>query len=307
MSSFLELIQFASNELSLPQPTQVFGSVDDDARLMISLANREGKQFAEMSSNKGGWQDLHEEHNFQTFVTTTTGDTTEGSNIITNIPDTSAISAGTFMVSGNGLPYQARVMSVDNATQVTLDRPATATGSTTTMIFGQFAYPMPGGFSYFISRTFFDNAFKWELVGGITAQEKQVLKYGIGTSGVRRKFYIKNNRLCLEPMPTESGQTIAYDFYTKNWSASEGGIYSDQWNADTDTYRLDDDCFILGLKWRFLRSKGMDYMQEYKDYQDDCQRVMSRDGGSRVLSLNSRSTNTRLINSDNVSDTGYGN
>lgn len=306
MATFLKLIQDISNELSLPEPSQVFGAVSDDARLMVSLANREGKQFSEMASDKGGWQNLHEEYSFQTVAITSSGDTTEGSKIITNIPDTSGMSADKFMVSGTGLPYQGKVVSVDSPTQVTLDRPATATGTATVIIFGQFAYDLPSDFSYFISRTFFDGAYQWELVGGITAQEKQVLRYGVGTSGVRRRFYVQNNLLCLEPMPTESGQTIAFDYYSDNWCKSSGDVKQKEWAADLDTYRLDEDCFILGVKWRFLRSKGMDYAQEFKDYEDTCQRVMSRDGGSRVLSLNSRSSNTRLMDADNAPDTGYG-
>lgn len=306
MATFLELVQDASNELSIDELSQVFGSSDENAKILISLGNREAKQFSEMASNKGGWQDLHKEHSFQTVAITTTGDTTAGSKVISNIPDTSAITADIFMVSGDGLPYQAKVVSVDNSMQVTLDRPSSATGTGTTLVFGQFAYPMPSDFSYFINRTFWDGAYQWELLGPILAAEKQVLRYGVSPTGPRRRFYIKNNNICIDPMPAVSGQTIAFDYYSSNWGLDQNGDDIGRWQSDNDTYKLDDDCFVLGLKWRFLRAKGMDYAQEYEEYIESCQKVMSRDGGSRVLPLNARVSNSRLINNDNVPDTGYG-
>lgn len=306
MRTLLQLVQQTANEMSLPEPTQLYGSADDDTKQWLALAQREGKDFSEMTSNKGGWQNLHKEHVFQTQVITTTGDTTSGSAVITNIPDTSSITADTFMCSGDGVPYQAKVISVDSATQVTLDRPCTSTGTTTSLIFGQFAYDFPSDFSYFINKTFWDGAYQWELLGPIQASEKQVLRYGVSPTGPRRRFYVKNDRLCLDPMPATDGEVIAYDYYSNQWCKDTLGAGQTLWAADTDTYKLDEDCFILGLKWRYLRAKGLDYTQEYMDYERDCQKVMSRDGGSRTLPLNARASGTRFLDTNNIPDTGYG-
>lgn len=59
----------------------------------------------------------------------TTGNTTNGSKVITNIPSTSGYAVGG-AVSGSGIPTGSRIMSIDSGTQVTIDndQSATATG-----------------------------------------------------------------------------------------------------------------------------------------------------------------------------------
>lgn len=177
---------------------------------------------------------------------------------------------------------------------------------TFTTVASQQDYAMPSDFEYFVQRTFWDNSYKWELLGPITAQEKQILKYGVIASGPRRKFYIRDNRMYLEPIPTVSGDVIAYDYFSNGWCKDSLGNVQTRWTADTDTYRLDEDCFVQGIKWRFLRAKGLDYSQEKADYDADCQRVMARDGGSRDLPIAGGTYGARFLTTDNIPETGYG-
>lgn len=176
---------------------------------------------------------------------------------------------------------------------------------TFTTVSGTPDYALPSDFEYFVQRTFWDGNMLWELVGPITAQEKQILRYGSVTSGPRRKFYIRENRMYLDPEPTTTGDTIAYDYYSNAWCQSSGGTAQQRWAADTDTYKLDEDCFIQGMKWRFLRAKGLDYSEEKKAYDEDCMRVLARDGGARDLSI-VRNEGVPFISMCNVPDTGYG-
>ena len=67
-------------------------------------------------------------------LTATTGTTTNASKIITALASTSGITAGS-MVLGNGIPIGARVVTVDTATQVTLDVNCTATGTAVALNF----------------------------------------------------------------------------------------------------------------------------------------------------------------------------
>lgn len=237
--TLLELVKQAANELSIPEPYQLFGALDDTSKQLLALAQREGKDFSVMAKSRGGWQNLHKEHTFTTVA-------------------------------------------------------------------AQQDYSLPADFEYFIARTFWDGSMKWELLGPISAQEKQILKYGIIANGPRSKFYIRGNRMYLEPVPSSSGTTIAYDYYSNAWCQSAAGADQSLWQSDTDTYKLDEDCFIQGMKWRFLRAKGLDYSQEKADYDNDCQRVMSRDGGTRELFLSGGNFGERLLNDSNIPEQGYG-
>ena len=177
---------------------------------------------------------------------------------------------------------------------------------TFTLTTGVEDYALPSDLEYFVQRTYWDDAFKWELIGPINFQEKQILRYGVIATGPRRKFYIRNNRMFFNPIPDSTGDTIAYDYYSNAWCESDSQVDQSRWQADTDIYKLDEDCFVLGLKWRYLRSKGLDYAQERYDYDIECQRAMSRDGGTRDLPLEGGGYGARFIDEDNIPETGYG-
>lgn len=303
--TFLAMMQQAANELGIPEPSQVIGAQDDQSKQLLALAQREGKDFSVMANGNGGWQNLHKEYTFTTQTITLTGTIANGSAIVTGLSSTSGITALTWGATGSGLVASSMVASVDSSTQVTLDQAATASGSIS-IIFGQVAYSLPSDFEYFVYRTFWDGNYRWELLGPIDAQEKQLLRYGVIASGPRRKFYVRINKMWINPTPATDEQVIAYDYYSNAWCMTSGGTAQTAWAADTDLYKLDEDCFILGMKWRFLRSKGLDYAQERRTYDDYCQRVMSRDGGSRALSLNGSIYGTRFLDGDNIPDTNYG-
>jgi len=309
MRTFLQLIQAAADEIGIPQPSQVIGNVDDQSRQLLALANREGKEFSGMANSRGGWQNLHKQYVFFTEVNTaTTGDIVSGSRVITNIPSTSGIVAQTWFVDGDGLPIKAVIVSVDSPTQVTIDRPCTATTTGVSLVFAKGGYDLPSDLEYFAQLTYWDGSYRWQLLGPISAQENQVLRYGISPTGPRRRFYIRINKFFLDPIPSTDDETLAYDYYSNGWCESAAGVAQSTWAADDDVYKLDEDCFIQGVKWRFLRAKGLDYMEEKANYEADCIKALSRDGGTRDLPLNAQAlANNQLISDKQVPDTGYGN
>ncbi|MDD5698496.1 MAG: hypothetical protein PHH77_07750 [Victivallaceae bacterium] len=63
---------------------------------------------------------------------TPTGDTTNGSAVVTNMSSTDGLFAG-MAVSGTGIPADSTIVSVDSATQITLNANATADGSGVTL------------------------------------------------------------------------------------------------------------------------------------------------------------------------------
>jgi len=303
--TLLQLMQQAANEIGIPEPSQIVGAQDEQSKQLLALAQREGKDFSVLANKNGGWQNLHKEYTFTTTVSTQTGTTVSGSAVVTGLSDTSVLAANTYGASASGIASNAIILSIDSPTQVTLDQVATASG-TVSIIFGKIAYPLPSDFEYFVQRTWWDNTYKCELLGPITAQEKQILKYGIIASGPRSKFYIRNNLMYLNPMPAVDGSLFAYDYFSNAWCQSSGGTAQQIWAADTDTYKLDEDCFIQGIKWRFLRAKGLDYTEERQSYEMDCQRAMSRDAGNRDLPIAGGTYGARFLNDDNIPETGFG-
>lgn len=303
--TLLGLIDQAMGELGLLQPTTIFGNTDNQVIQLLALAQREGKEFSSMANKNGGWEEMRQQKLFNTAgVGNLTGNTTISSAIITGISSTTGIVAG-MVATGTGIPSETLVSSVDSATQVTLNTAATATATGIGLSFGTQSYSLPADFSYFMTQTFWDRNYRWQLMGPLEAQEWQVLKSGISPTGPRRRFRIMGNLFYIDPVPAEV-TTIVYEYYSNSWCQSNAGVAQSKWAADTDYYTLDDDCFILGLKWRFLRAKGFDYEEERDVYDKACQRALARNGGGRDLPLNAVSTADRLLNYNNVPDTGYG-
>lgn len=304
--TLLELVQAAANEVGIPAPSQLFGSQNDQEKQLLALANREGKDFSSMANKNGGWQELRTDYTFNTEIASgLTGNLTDGSPIITGISSTAGIESGSIWgIQADGIDYPCFIVSVDSATQITVSKNATAT-QTSDLTIGKLAYSVPSDFEYFVQKTFWDNQYKWSLIGPISAQEKQILRYGVVASGPRNKFYIRQNKMWLDPMPASSF-IIAYDYYSNHWCQSAMGTTQSLWTADTDVYRLDEDCFIQGMKWRFLRAKGLDYAEELKNYMEDCERVMSRDGGSRDLPLGGADFGQQFLDGANIPETGFG-
>lgn len=172
---------------------------------------------------------------------------------------------------------------------------------------GQPDYALPSDLGYFVDRTFWDGATKWELIGPISAQEKQLLRYAVVASGPRRKIYIRNNKMYIDPTPAVDGDILAYDYYSNGWVLdADSSTKKERFSMDTDTILIDENCFIMGLKWRFLRSKGLDYAQEKMDYESQVQLSIGRDCGKRDLSLVGGTWENRFLDENNIPDTNYG-
>ena len=177
---------------------------------------------------------------------------------------------------------------------------------TFTTVVSTATYSFPTDFQWIIPQTQWDRSYKWQLIGPVSAQEWQVLKSGITVTGPSFRFRIMAGTLYLDPTPTVT-DTIAFEYYKNTWCQSVLSVAQTAWAADTDTYLLEDDLMILGLKWRFLRAKGLDYAEEFAQWESDISRELARAGSQKTLALNNQQRyGTQLINDWQIPDTGYG-
>lgn len=316
--TLLQIIQAVYNELSLgvTQPTSVIGNSDQQVTQLLAIANREGNNFYNQGfGTDSGWQALRQQYNITiAAVSGLTGTFTSGSPIVTNIsPNTTGITSLMQAVSTSYIPVETLVSSIGSSTQITMGANATASGTGVSFFCGQASYSMPTDYAYSMSQTFWDRNFKWQLLGPIDAQEWQVLKSGISPTGPRRRFRIFNNTFNIDPVPgfssSDNNSIEVFEYYSNSWCQSTGGTagtLQTAWAADTDNYCLDDQALILGIKYRYLRSKRLSYDEEKRDYDLLSERLMARDGGSRSIPLNASSSGIRLLNQSNVPDTGFG-
>lgn len=309
--TLLTIIQDACAELSLGIPQTVVGNRDPQVSQLLALSNREGMEFSAIGGQWSGWPELRQVHTFSIVPAmggnngVYTGNTTLNNATITGVADTTGILVG-YGVSGGSILTGATVLSV-TPTTVTLDTPANANATAQTFSFGQIAYPLPADLQDFISASFWDRSFRWQLLGPMSAQEYQVIVSGICPVGPRIRYRIMDNQFFIQPPPgPNQTDLLAYEYISKNWCLSAANVSQPRWAADTDTYLWPDQTQVLGVKWRFLRAKGLDYTEELRTYENAVQRQVSRSGGNKTLALNARQRGNYFLGSSNIPDTSYG-
>lgn len=330
--SLLTIVQQAFGEIGLTPPATVVGNADGNVVKALYQANRAGLILRNDPRSADYWQALRVQYLFNLAGQGPfTGTFTYGTNTITNVTFTgsgagmSAVKPGWQISSQYCLP-DTMVVSVTGAGPytVTMNQNAnTLAGSSftvatdTALAFGQEAYNLPSDFDHVIPTTEWDRNFRWQLLGPVNAQEWQVLKSGISPVGPRLRYRLMTGQIWLNPSPfIQTGNIapvtdlIVFEYASQNWvglTAAPTVPAKTAFTLDTDVCAaFPEDLITLALKWRMLRAIGNSYDEEYQEYQDELAKRTARESGGRNLPLNARAGQLRLLNSQQVPDTGFG-
>jgi len=294
--TLLEIVQQASGELGLGVPNAAASSTAQDVVQMVYLANALGEELL----RKWDWQQLVKEYVFQTVASTSTGNVTSGSAIITGIPSTTGLDT-TYYVSAAGFPTGVTILSVDSATQITLTQPATATGAGVTLNFGKGKYALPSDWLRQISRTDWDKSRRWEMLGPSSPQEWQWLKSSYISTGPRMRYRILGNTFQVYPPPSQSSLTLGFEYISSNWVSGNAARLTN----DSQQPLFDGRLMVLGTKKKWLETKNFDATAATQEFERELQICMTQDADMPALSFAPQPTNI-LINWNNIPDAGYG-
>lgn len=303
--TLLEIVTTACQELGLNAPATVVGSQDLQVIQLLALVNRDGNELYRSKD----WTALSGEHivNLQTPITVT-GDVVEGSTTVSNTT-TAGIEAGAYSVSGDGQPAAQRVLSITDATTLELEMESTATAVGTSLIFARDTYTIPSDFDHYISHTWWDRTNHWMLVGPQSPQFDQWQRSGIVTTGPRlrwRQIGVRPTVFRLWPPPTSAStpDALVFEYINDGWVQHIDGTFGNKFTADTDIPLLNDQMFILGVKWRMWQIKGFSYGALQQECLDFVNREKARDGGMPDLSMGRRKF-PYLITTANVQDGNF--
>jgi len=135
----------------------------------------------------------------------------------------------------------------------------------------------------FLAGTFWNTTLHRVVPGPLNPQEWQQRVSSVG-QGPYPAFRIQGNALLMAPPPT-AGETHTFEYITRNFCVSDGGVEQSTWAADTDVGLLDEELMLLGLIWRFKQSRGMDYAEDMRTYEMEVTQAISRDGSRRTVNL----------------------
>lgn len=155
--------------------------------------------------------------------------------------------------------------------------------------------PIPADFDRWLPNTFFNRTTRRPLTGPISPREWQWIMAQPVYSTVYLAFRERTNTFLIAPVPPV-GQQIFGEYVSINWALSQTMVAQSSFMADTDTALLDENLITLGLRWRYLKAKGLDYAEDMETYERELEQSMARDGGSSMLSLSPQPVDLNRVN-----------
>lgn len=134
-----------------------------------------------------------------------------------------------------------------------------------------------------VSESFWNRTKLRPVQGPLDSRQWQALVSG-GVPAVTDAFRFRGGNIELLPVPA-AGMTYAYEYISGHWCESSAGAGQDAWAADSDVPVLDAELMTLGIMWRFLQGRGLDFAMALGDYETEVAKAMSRDGSRHVVSL----------------------
>ncbi len=133
------------------------------------------------------------------------------------------------------------------------------------------------GFKKFINETQWNRTVRYGM-NPMTPQDYQALT-AVGFVTPYPEYRVRGQNFIIYPAPA-AGQTIAFEYVTKNWILDPDGVTGKaRWSDDFDTALLDEDIITLGTIWRYLKVHGFDYGEDFRQYEIRKNNAMARDGG----------------------------
>jgi hypothetical protein len=301
-STMLQLVQQATGELGLAVPFSVAGNTAQDTTQQLALLNAVGYDL--IREPAFNWQALTTEYRFTSQWAIQTGNVTGGSAVITGIPSTAGIVAGTYMVTGSGINQDTYVQSVDSSTQVTMSQAAAASGTGVTLTFAQTKYAFPADYQRIIDRTQWDKSKHWEMLGPESPQQWQWLKSGYIATGPRIRWRILGNTFQIWPGVSTS-EYLGFEYVSKYWVTDVSGTPKGSFTSDTDTCQFDDRLMVAGLKLKYFGIKGFETQILQAEYDAILSSIKGEEQGAPMLSFAPRLSQV-LLGPENIPDSNYG-
>lgn len=155
--------------------------------------------------------------------------------------------------------------------------------------------PVPLDWASFVPETFFNRTTNRRLLGPISPQKWQQLQAFPAAGSIFLMFRQRGGDFLITPTPPD-GQLIAYEYRSKAWAASQTGQLQTTFLADADTTFLEERLLTLGVRWRFLKTKGFPYAEDKDTYDRAVDLAIAQDIGSRDLNLASSGPSDRGFN-----------
>lgn len=143
-------------------------------------------------------------------------------------------------------------------------------------------FPMPSDFErMYKTSSMWSSRWTWALnhIPDVdTWLEYQVVPYTF----VNGNWIIYGGQLHVLPVMA-STETLKYWYVSNNMVLASNASLKSQFDADDDTFRLNEKLLELGMIWQWRANKGLPYAEDMANYEKKLSQVMDDNGGSKPI------------------------
>jgi hypothetical protein len=114
------------------------------------------------------------------------------------------------------------------------------------------------------------DAIDWQLVKGTAAVSP------------RYRYRLLRSRLLMTPTPP-AGHEFVFEWVSRWWIQSASGAIKREFTQDTDSFLIERELLKLSLNWRWKKAKGLDYTEEYEEFETRLGEMKAHDTPKEVL------------------------
>jgi hypothetical protein len=141
---------------------------------------------------------------------------------------------------------------------------------------------MPG-LKNIINSSMWNRTLRRPIFGPLTAQRYEQLQ-AANMVGPWTYFIIQGDNFLMFPLPG-AGQVVYLEYTSQYFCASSLGVPQPKFLADTDNLLLREDVFKLGMEWRWKKVKGLDYSEDFNEYENMLSDAKATDGSKDVINM----------------------
>ncbi|MDZ7906522.1 MAG: hypothetical protein U5N55_12680 [Cypionkella sp.] len=147
---------------------------------------------------------------------------------------------------------------------------------------GAIEYDLPSDYHRMVLASEIDDAASWFWGYEPFQSVNDFMRFKSGTYSVISPggWIILGGQLQFYPAPNGVAQ---FPYVSTQWARSSGGVAKSAFTADDDEFVLDERLLTLGLIWRWMSQKNLDYTEHLATYEMALAQTQARDKGAYVL------------------------
>ncbi len=117
-----------------------------------------------------------------------------------------------------------------------------------------------------IDETIWNRTTQRIVAGPLYAAERQG-RLAIVTAGPFSEYSIRGGHLLFDPIPT-AGESCYFEYVSNNWCTDSTAVTRRSFfTQDEDLSLFDDELHLADLQWRWNKSKGLEYAEDFNEFE----------------------------------------